>query len=395
MVKVPLTLIKGLRPYLLLEFYDYPYLTIAKNNSGTLFINYYLSGKNDSYNHLITEISTERLDLLLKGEIDLKYCFENSENKIVYLSNFNAKGEINVLNLLDFNVFKENNQIPLNYEFDFEIEDRHKVIDLKIKSVQREKILVDIYLQANNLSSSLKYWALKNFLIPFSELVRTSLLNNSNQYTSHNLDKNINLGFNNFNLASLSATMEMNFNSNLFGDSQDLENLNNLFLVFNSTEEKDVINSFDNFSNKKIISEYLKILNVIIKNDACLKSKLAAPNDYYSEMYISKKEAQKIKQIINEKIPVIEDIEEIQGYLLELSFDKLNPTFTMSASLEDFKYKGKIGNDLIQKISENQFTFISREYLFKVHTLYIPETSKSMEQTSRTLLDITDINPTK
>ncbi|MEN9909190.1 MAG: hypothetical protein RLZZ540_2339 [Bacteroidota bacterium] len=394
MVNVPPALIKGLRSYLLLEFYDYPYLTVDISNSGSLFLNYYLSGKTEDFSHIITEISSERLDLLLSGEIDLKYSFENTENKIVYLANFNSKGEVFNLNMLDFLIFKEYNPIPLNYELDFEIEEKHKEVDLKIKSVQREKILVDVYLQANSLKSSLKYWALKNFLMPFSELVRTSLLNNSNQYTTHNLDRTINLGYNNLELASLSTTLEMNFNSDLFGNSQDLENLIHLFRVFNSTDEKEVIESFDNFSNKKIISEYLKILNVIIKNDACLKSKIAAPNDYFSEMFISKKEAQKIKQIINEKIPVIEDVEEIQGYLLELSFDKANPTFIMNASLEDFKYKGKINNDLVQKISEKEFTFISKEYIFKIHTLYVPETSKSIEQTTRTLIDIIDLNHT-
>ena len=44
-MSVPPAILSGLRPYMLLEFYDYPYLTVELNNSGTLYLNYYLSGK--------------------------------------------------------------------------------------------------------------------------------------------------------------------------------------------------------------------------------------------------------------------------------------------------------------------------------------------------------------
>lgn len=228
--------------------------------------------------------------------------------------------------------------------------------------------------------------------MPFSELVKGSLLNNSSTYTPYNIDKNSNIGFSNLMVNSLSTTMELNFNSDLFGVSNDVNNLSNLFNVFNSKEEVEIIKSFDSFPNKKFIGEYLKILNVIIKNDAVLKSKIAAPNDFYSETFISKKEAQIIKKIINEKMPAIEDYEDIRGYLLEFDFDKQEPTFGMSASQEDLKYRGKINKDLVNRINQKQFTFISKEYSFNIHTLYKPETSTSREQTIRTLIDIVEID---
>jgi len=57
-----------------------------------------------------------------------------------------------------------------------------------------------------------------------------------------------------------------------------------------------LIKSFDNFSHKKIISEYIKVLNVIIKNNATLNTKIAAPNNYFSVTFIPKKEAQALKK---------------------------------------------------------------------------------------------------
>lgn len=389
---LPNSLLSGLRSYLLLDFFDYPYLSVDINKTGTLFLNYYLSGKGETLNHILIEISKERLHLLLAGDYSLNQAFANPENDILYYTVFNKKREITYLGSIDLDFFNEFNPIPLDYVIDYEIEYEANSVDLVLKSVQKGKILVDIYLQANGLKSSLKYWALKSFLMPFSELVKGSLLNNSSTYTPYNIDKNSNIGFSNLMVNSLSTTMELNFNSDLFGVSNDVNNLSNLFNVFNSKEEVEIIKSFDSFSNKKFIAEYLKILNVIIKNYAVLKSKIAAPNDFYSETFISKKEAQIIKKIINEKMPPIEDYEVIRGYLLEFDFDKQEPTFGMSASQEDLKYRGKINKDLVNRINQKQFTFISKEYNFNIHTLYKPETSTSREQTIRTLIDIVEID---
>jgi hypothetical protein len=78
--------------------------------------------------------------------------------------------------------------------------------------------------------------------------------------------------------------------------------------------------------------------------------------------------------------------------LLELSFDKSSPTFSMSASLEDLKYKGHIDETLIKRINQIEFTFLTKEYNFTIHTLYVPETSKSLEKITRTLINITEIS---
>lgn len=389
---LPSTLLKGLRPYLLLEFYDYPYLTVDTNNTGTLYLNYYLSGKDDVFNHILIEISQERLKMLLAGDYTLKQAFDSPEQEIIYHAQYNRAGQVIDLGIIELSLFNELNPILADHQIDYEYQPETETVDLQIKSVQRGRILVDVYLQANSLKSSLKYWAIKSFLIPFSELVRTSLLNQSSKYTSHNLDKSVNLGINRFAISSLASTIELNYNSDLFGNSEELENIANLFLVLNAKDENSLLKSFDNFPQKKIISEYIKVLNVIIKNDATLNTKIAAPNNYFSETFITKTEAQALKKIINEKIENVEDTEEIQGYLLELSFDKTSPTFSMSASLEELKYKGRIDEALVKRISEIEFTFLTKEYLFTIHTLYVPETSKSPEKITRTLIDIAEIS---
>lgn len=389
---IPSSLFKGLRPYMLLEFYDYPYLTVDINNTGTLYLNHYLSGKDELFNHIIVEISNERLKMLLTGDRTLKQVFDNPETNIIYHAQFNRLGEVVELGIIEQSLFNELNPISTDYEIDYEYLPQNEAVDLQLKSTQRGRILVDIYLQANSLKSSLKYWALKSFFIPFSELVRTSLLNQSLLYNKNNLDKSTNFGINKFAMNSLASTIELNYNADLFGKSEELDNLEKLFLVLNAKDEVSLLNSFDKFPQKKIISEYIKVLNVIIKNDATLNTKIAAPNNYFSETFISKKEALEIKRIINEKIPNVEDVEEIQGFLFELSFDKTSPTFSMSASFEELKYKGRIDEKLVKRINELEFTFLTKEYIFNIHTLYVPETSKSQEKITRTLIDITEIS---
>ena len=91
---LPSTLLKGLRPYLLLEFYDYPYLTVDTNNIGTLYLNYYLSGKDDVFNHLLIEISHERLKMLLTGDYTLKQAFDSPEQDIIYHAQYNRAGKV-------------------------------------------------------------------------------------------------------------------------------------------------------------------------------------------------------------------------------------------------------------------------------------------------------------
>lgn len=387
---LPTTLLKGLRPYLLLEFYDYPYLTVETNNTGTLYLNFYLSGKDDLFNHLLIEISKERMKMLLAGDYTLKQVFDSPEQDIIYHAQYNRAGHLLDLGIIELVLFKELNPILAEYEIDYEYQPETETVDLRIKSVQRGRILIDIYLEADSLTTSLKYWAIKNLLVPFTELVRSSLLNQSSRYSGRNLDKSVNLGLNNLAIGSLSSTLELNYNSDLFGNSDDLENIINLFLMLSAKEENELIKSFDNFPQKKIISEYIKILNTIIKNDATLTAKIAAPNNYFTETNITKEGAQAVKTIINEKIPNVEDIEDIQGYLLELSFDKTSPTFSMSASLEELKYKGRIDVSLVNRISEIEFTFITKEYIFTIHTLYVRESSKSPEKITRTLINIAD-----
>lgn len=388
---LPKNILGQLRPHFFLDFIDYPFLMVEVNQLGQLFLNYYMYGKKELTSHLLIGISNERLSLLITEEITVHQAFKNPENEFGYVVKYNNTGSVKSIGAVDSEFIKHNNPVPIDYNFDFELVESFPETDLQLKSIQRGRILVDVYLQSKELKSSLKYWAIKKFLIPFTELIRFSLLDQNSEYTARDIDSKVNLGMNKLSIGSLATTIEINYNEDLFGESKNLSDLKKMFFVLSSSDQDNLLKSLGEFRNKKIIAEYLRVLNTIIKHDASFVAKISSPNNYFEETKIDKNLARTIKKIINDKIPSIEDIEEVRGYLFELNFDKNDPTFSLRGSEDDFKFKGQIDKDLVSKIGEIEFTFIDKEYEFEIHTLYTPESSKSSEKIIRTLLNIREI----
>ena len=87
----------------------------------------------------------------------------------------------------------------------------------------------------------------------------------------------------------------------------------------------------------------------------------------------------------------------IEKYLNKLEYNKILDLVSNYCSTyigKDFvsKLMPLNNKDLVNRINQKQFTFISKEYNFNIHTLYKPETSTSREQTIRTLIDIVEID---
>lgn len=395
--RIPNTLLEGLKPYLLLDFFDFPYLTVDINTTGSYFINYYISGKENLFNRILIEISSERLKLFLAGDLDLRQCFDTPENNFVYYAVFDKSGSPTECWLIAAGDFSEVNPIKEKYKFDTEIDlgsyefTNSEII--KVKSKQRQRTLIGVYLKAPSLVSNLKYWAFKQFLLPFVEMIRASLLESNSLYTPTTLDNSVNLAFNELEVHSLYTTIEISENQNLFFEPQNDKNLSNLFLMFEENEEQELIKKIETFANKKVVIEYLKILKLIIKKDATLNSKFATPDGIYHEVNLNKRRATLLARIIDDKMPDIEDVEHLQGTLLELAFTKKEPTFAMSASFEDLQYRGHISPELTKSLQQRtqEFVFFLKEYIFTIHTKYTPSSSKAQERTVRTLIGIEEV----
>jgi hypothetical protein len=378
-----------LHPYYILETTDFPQITIDISPTGAKYLNYFIERKGEKEIHLLVEVSEERLKLICSGEMSLDIVFKSPERDVFYSCLFNPDGTIEWLYYVLPESINEINPIPPETFIKFDLSLETETLDLKIHSQQRRRILIDIYLNANTLKANLKYWSIKSFLIPFTELVKTTILNYNNRYSPKTIEQALSFGYNRIKISSLRTTLEFNYNPDLFNNSRELDNLINLYLLFNAESEEEIIKYFEGFANKRIIPEYLKILRIILKNEASLDTRIAAPNSFYNAAFFDRDRAARLKKLITEKIPFTEYEVEVRGTLVGLELkNQKSPTFTVSDAIEDATYHGKICPDLHSRISEHDFKFLAKEYTFKIKTKYTPETPKNPEKYEHTLLDI-------
>jgi hypothetical protein len=387
--KLPSIVIGALQPYYILVDEGFPKISIDIALTGTKYLNYYIESKGEKQIRLLVEISDERLKLIASGEMAIDIPFRNPEKEIFYSCLFNPDGSIDWLYYVLPEILKEKCPIPPNLTTPFSIELKPDEIDFKRISIQRSRVSIDIYLTANTLKANLKYWAVKGFLIPFTELVKTAMLNANSNYSPRNLEQGLNVGFSYIKLSSLRSTLEFDFHPNLFNNTRELENLTTLYLLFNAETEEEILKYFNTFTNKRIIHEYLKILRIILKNKARFETQIAAPNKFYDKSVFDEARTERIRKIISEKIPFTEFEEEVRGKLVGLELKSpISPTFTVFGTLDDLTYHGKISESFRGKIPEQELNFFGREYIFKIKTKYTPENGIKQEKYEYTLLEI-------
>jgi len=378
----------------LLDFVDFPLLTVESTISGKLFLNYFERFRDNFEERYLIEISEARLKLIRSGELSVKDAFNRAENQIVFICYFDNTSKLIELYFQPCDLFSSLNPITDNYKINNEPNRNDLPLnELLILSKQRDKLVLGFYLTAKSLQSSLKYWAIKNFLTPLYEMLLQSLGINLKNRKDRDLFNQLNVGITDLALSSLRGNLELNNISNLFGDNFQTIRLSKIFDLFNSTDKATLIKSLDDVNNKKILHKYINILNSVSKNDAILLTSLATPKEETFSTRIDKAKANQIKKIINEEYPIVEDIEEIEGQFLELDMSIKQPTFAMSALNEDFIYKGKLTSELLVKIPLKDINFKGKEYLFTVKTLYRQETSTSPEKNEHFLLDFQELTP--
>lgn len=375
-----------------LDFVDFPLLTVERNITGRLFLNYFHSFVDNQQARFLLEISPERLNLIISHEMTIKYAFDNPENDSVFVGLFDSKSNLNELYLYPGNEFKLINDILEDYDFDLTHYNTLDLNELLIKSHQREKIIIGFYLNAFNLTSSLKFWALKNFLLPLSEMIYLNLGINFKKTDDKLKLNDLNLGYSRLDLNSLRGDIEINYTPNLFNEDVQLQKLTKIFQLLNSSSKDELTNCLMDIDNKRILSKYISVLNAISKNDAKLEAGLVSPrNDFKFYSVLDKSKSYQIRKILNEQFPAIEDIEEIEGQFLEMDFSIQHPTFTIQPLDEDDKIHGRISEELASKISDREINFKGKEYTFTVKTVFLQQTSKAPEKTNRILIDFKEI----
>lgn len=343
---------------------------------------------------ILVEIGDERLDVIKNRAMKLIYPFKHPEKKLFYLAELDAKDQIIKLayifpgqEKLDWPYFD-------NLDYDFQFIEKPKPFSLFDYSVERNRVAIEVIFESEDLMDNMKIWSFKNFLLPFTELLKTAILANSLGINPNNLEQKLKLGFSKIEHKCLRAILEFDYNPKLHEESRVLENLKNLYLLLDADDKEGVVKYVESFNNKKIVPDLIKILRAIIANTATFKTKLATPDEELKEIILNRSRSIKKKYIMESAVKNEPFIQTIIGILTKLDFDpKKAPLFSLHATSGDQKVCGVICPGLAKVMNEQTFNFINTEYKCEVEVKYTPETSLNKEKYEYTLLEITDTAP--
>ncbi len=343
---------------------------------------------------ILVEIGDERLDVIKNRAMKLIYPFKHPEKKLFYLAELDAKDQIIKLayifpgqEKLDWPYFD-------NLDYDFQFIEKPKPFSLFDYSVERNRVAIEVIFESEDLMDNMKIWSFKNFLLPFTELLKTAILANSLGINPNNLEQKLKLGFSKIEHKCLRAILEFDYNPKLHEESRVLKNLKNLYLLLDANDKELVVKYVESFNNKKIVPDLIRILRTIIDNKATMRTKLATPDEELKEVVLNRSKSVNRKQIINSVVKNDPYIQTITGILTKLDFDPHKaPLFSLYSTSTEEKICGKIISELAQRMDDQEFNFKNKEYKCDLEVVYTPESPLNKPNFEYTLLEITDTAP--
>ncbi len=379
--------------YIVNQSYPSPIdLEVDVTPTNTLYLNLFISNQVECDYRLLVEISGDRLKLIALGEMALDYVFLFPENDIFYAALFNQDNELVKLAWAWPSAIENQCPIPDKTFVQFNLDSSKPTFSLVKHAKSRGRMVIDMKLEAKGLKSNMRYWSLKNFLIPYAELVKTALLDNNPKLPPKIMEDALDYGFSFIEIGSLHALLEFNYRLQLYERNTELDNLTNLYLLLHSDNEEEIVEYLNRFNNKKIIPEYLKVLKSIINHDAGFTSKVATPHEELADIWLNRQRSLQIKNIVETKLPETAYEETVIGTLTCLDFEpKKCPVFTLHAAFDDQVYSGTIDPSLDQMMSSAWFQFRTKIYECTLRVTFTPESLKNAEQYKYTLLRIDEL----
>ena len=393
--QIPVQILNGLKAkYFFQSYRTAPIrLEIDMMPTGSWFLNLYISRIGDQIYRLLVEISESRLKLISRAEMPIHYAFLNPENDILYAALFDANEELTRLSCISPLLLENNNPIPENQFISFDLDLAPTTFDLIEHARNRGRIIIEIKSESRILKSNLNYGYIRNLLIPFSELIKTAVLDHNPRLSQKKIEDYLNFGFSYIGIGSLHALIELNHTLNLFGFNTELDNLSGLFTLLNADDPDEILKAIQYFKNKKIIPEYIRLLHSISKSGTGFALKMATPSKICGEVYFDWARAQIIRNIIESSLPETDYDEIVTGILTCLDFEnRKRPVFSLNSVENNQIYSGFIDPSLDSFINEKGFQFCKKIYECTLRVLFIPESLKKARQYRYTLLRIEELS---
>lgn len=370
----------------ILDFKDYPILSLEIDKLGQKYISYFIKKNNDEEIRATICVSDNRLKEFLSGELELDILFKNSESGNAFVFYYSLQsGELKssfIIPIQDlFERYVIETGYKLNYSTPVHIKDNIDLVSRILQAKQKNKILVDVYINSQDLLNNIKLWAIRKVLEPSIEIIKSII----------NIDPRLieqKIALSNLKEGSLGFTIELYYEWNLFDETTELDNAEKIIELFTTDNKEGFIRVLESTKNEKFIREYSKIINTIIDKNATFSSSLINPKkESIAEAYINKEKATIIKKVLGETFPDITDVEEISGIFLEIDLHTKEPTFTIEASTEEVLFHGKILPTLIPKLISDKINIGKDKYNFTIKTIYSPATPFKEEKLKSYLID--------
>jgi hypothetical protein len=370
----------------ILDFQDYPILSLEMDKLGQKYLSYLIDDNNEEEIRATILVSDNRLKQFLSGEVELDILFKNSESGNAFIFFYSlASGELKSCFIIPIEEFLERYEIESGYKLKYnnpvQIEDSINHISKILQAKQKNKILIDFYINSQDLVNNVKLWAIRKILEPSIEIIK-SIINIDPRYIEQKI------ALSNLKAGSLGFTIELSYEWNLFDEIPELDKVEKVIELFTAESKEEFIKVLESTNNEKFIGEYSKIINAIIDKNAFFSSALINPKkEYIPEATINKEKAAIIKKVIGETFPNITDVEEISGIFLEIDLVTKIPTFTIESTTDDALFHGKILPTLLDKLKADKINIGTDQYVFTIRTIYTPATPFKVEKLRSYLID--------
>lgn len=390
---IPTNILGSLRTLFVSSFTEYIDAQIVVSVTGTKFLKIPLTLEKDNEYFALVELSNDRLQQINGGGMPVIYPFQKPEKGLIYMAQWVKGNNISKLWWIDPATTEIHWPIPDDIKIDFKPIEKPAKVDFLEYSKARGRITIDIKLEAKGLKDNMKVWSVKNFLIPFTELIRTVIVDHNPRLPGNELEKVLNFGYSKIEINCLYSILEFDFNRSLHVENIELENITNLYYLFCAESEEEIIKYLERFQNKKLIPQYLSMLRQIIKNKATLNSKVATPAGHYQEAFFNRQRSVNIKKIMDNKLPTTAYEENVIGVLTRLDFQTSSiPRFALHSTTDNQVYCGIIDPALDKSIPEVAINFKEKEYDCKLKVIFSPESTGNAERYDYILLGITDMD---
>jgi hypothetical protein len=387
--QLPVEIIGSLKTTLISDFPGYVDVQIATSNTNANYLILPFKEYKPGY-VLLVEISEERLKVIKTGEIGMIKPFENPEKGFFYI----AKMDENML-VSELYIYKPDERdfewpLPKNITNKLVFKEKQVEFDIREYAHKRGKIAIEFRVYFNDeKESTIKMSAIKRYLTPYYEIVKTALLSNTLLYNEKNIEGLLHMGFSKIEFNCLFSVLEcddIRSPQELINNFEKLETLYHLF----GCDDKEQINKYlESFNNKRMTALYISIIRKVLDDKSTVKSTFSTSDKISSSYSIEKKRYPVLKKTILEKVDPLKYDKEVTGALsrLDINIEKNMALFTLNELRNENPYTGRAVGEAYKKLTSNAIVFIEKEYECELKVTYTPPTDLKDEKYSYELQD--------